>query len=474
MTKLSGNFYFSDQELFFSGLSKNIITRSTKNEHIIKIQFLFLLAAGLFLNVAFTRAQTNVGGGIYSSTTWTKANSPYIVTGDIVLFPDKTLTIEPGVEVKFNGYFTIEIRGTLIAIGSVADTISFISNTSLSKSAWAGIKIPYSTQNANGLFRYCKVKHSFSGVTVECSGGDNSSYIKNSLFDNNKIASSGYAGWNLPIDNCVFTNNTYAITEGNKIIKNSTFINNTIGINCEVFEARNCFFQNNGSAIDWPVGTSGDALIDSCTIVNNNIGVRINNGSITNNIISNNIIGVITGHLPSTGNDIEYFVPIKNNHICNNTQYNIENNNSYNKNISLNCFCTTDSTTIENKLFDGYDDISIGLFNYDIYDLNCQTVTRSIFKVGPSSSVNTVFTDNPNISISPNPFNDVITIQMDNRKNKIYSLRIYNIMGQKVQQVESIIAEQKIIDSRSLGSGIYLLQLIQDNIIIGQKKLIKE
>lgn len=78
------------------------------------------------------KAQTNVSGGIYATTTWMLSNSPYIVTGNIILFPGKTPTIEPGVEVKFNGYFNIEIRGKLITIGTVNDSISFISNISQS------------------------------------------------------------------------------------------------------------------------------------------------------------------------------------------------------------------------------------------------------------------------------------------------------------------------------------------------------
>ena len=60
-----------------------------------------LLLLLVFL-IGFTSiyAQTNVSGGIFSNTTWTKANSPYIMTGPVVVFPNVTLTIEPGVVVK--------------------------------------------------------------------------------------------------------------------------------------------------------------------------------------------------------------------------------------------------------------------------------------------------------------------------------------------------------------------------------------
>ncbi len=75
-------------------------------------------------------AQTNVSGGIFTSTTWTLVNSPYIVVDTIVVFPGVTLTIEPGVMVKFTNDTRIEIRqAKLIANGTSADSITFTSNT---------------------------------------------------------------------------------------------------------------------------------------------------------------------------------------------------------------------------------------------------------------------------------------------------------------------------------------------------------
>src|SRR5438105_14890689 len=90
---------------------------------------LYPLVFFLFLAV-FSNAQTNVSGGIFSNTTWTLANSPYIVVDTVVVFPGVTLTIEPGVVVKFANNKRLEIRqATLVAIGTVTDSITFTSNS---------------------------------------------------------------------------------------------------------------------------------------------------------------------------------------------------------------------------------------------------------------------------------------------------------------------------------------------------------
>ena len=71
------------------------------------------------------KAQTFISGTITTNTTWTKINSPYIVTGNVVVDPGNTLTIQPGVLVKFNQFARLVIRrSNLNAIGSVTDSIT--------------------------------------------------------------------------------------------------------------------------------------------------------------------------------------------------------------------------------------------------------------------------------------------------------------------------------------------------------------
>ncbi|MCX8043735.1 MAG: hypothetical protein N3B18_06385, partial [Desulfobacterota bacterium] len=86
---------------------------------------LFICALFSLLPTPNTHADTPVFGNIISNTTWTIGGSPYIVSGGVQVYPNITLTIDPGVEVRFNKDAGLKIGGTLIAQGTQADPILF-------------------------------------------------------------------------------------------------------------------------------------------------------------------------------------------------------------------------------------------------------------------------------------------------------------------------------------------------------------
>ena len=96
---------------------------------------LAVAAVVYFCVASAASAQTNQNGLIVSNRTWTAAGSPYIVTGSIVIGNNATLTIQPGVEVRFNSGFGITVgsqafgAGTLKAQGTAGSKILFRSNT---------------------------------------------------------------------------------------------------------------------------------------------------------------------------------------------------------------------------------------------------------------------------------------------------------------------------------------------------------
>lgn len=101
-----------------------------------------LLYLIIFLTINSLFSQTNVSGGIFSDTNWTLSGSPYIVTSDTALFPGYILTIEPGVTVKFNLDTKLILRGTLNALGTTDNKITFTSNNNnQAKGDWIGLEL---------------------------------------------------------------------------------------------------------------------------------------------------------------------------------------------------------------------------------------------------------------------------------------------------------------------------------------------
>ncbi len=77
---------------------------------------------------------------ITSNVTWTLANSPYTLTDNIVVSPNVTLTIEPGVIVKGKSNTELQIQGHLEAIGTPTQMITFTSENNTAAGQWVGLK----------------------------------------------------------------------------------------------------------------------------------------------------------------------------------------------------------------------------------------------------------------------------------------------------------------------------------------------
>ena len=88
---------------------------------------ILLLSLFLFLS-AETFGQTNVSGALSSDTTWSLSNSPYTVTGNVLVLDEVTLTIEAGVVIKLQNNVGIVVNGTLIANGNETNRIIFTSD----------------------------------------------------------------------------------------------------------------------------------------------------------------------------------------------------------------------------------------------------------------------------------------------------------------------------------------------------------
>ncbi len=111
-------------------------------------------------------AQTPVSGVINTNTSFTLANSPYVVTGNLLVAQGVTLTIDPGVVMRFQDEKLLRIDGTLRAIGTPSDPILFMRDFN-NQAGWGGfrfspIAVDYDTLTGTGsVLAYAKI----AGIT---------------------------------------------------------------------------------------------------------------------------------------------------------------------------------------------------------------------------------------------------------------------------------------------------------------------
>jgi hypothetical protein len=125
-------------------------------------------------------SSNTVSGIITCDTTWTKANSPYYISGPVTVAQGITLTIEPGVHVIGNTYSYIDINGTLRAVGTADDLIQFYSSMidfMPSSSNWneqtgSGSIIEYAILGSiNILYASPKLSYNSIGSIIHIDGG---------------------------------------------------------------------------------------------------------------------------------------------------------------------------------------------------------------------------------------------------------------------------------------------------------------
>jgi hypothetical protein len=97
---------------------------------------------------------TIIEGGEVSGR-WKKDDSPYTVTGDITVPRGRTLTVDPGVVVKFAGHFglTVGYRATLKAQGTEIEHVLFTAIDT--EEVWFGIR--FVNSGADDVLAYCTI-----------------------------------------------------------------------------------------------------------------------------------------------------------------------------------------------------------------------------------------------------------------------------------------------------------------------------
>jgi parallel beta-helix repeat protein len=260
-----------------------------------------------------------VMGNITQDTIWTLVDSPFVVYQNVVVFPNATLTIEPGVQVQFGGPFSIVIEGKMIADGTTKE-ITFTSNAENPLPGdWDGIV--FSGQNQSSLTR-CLLAYAENGITTTnanvkidkcdvklCNQTGISATNSQLTITNSNVSDCAKDGinatsCNLTVENsAILDNNGNGIQiagNGQFIIQQDTLIGNDNGtlltgnIVSGVNINQNLISANKQSGISIQAATYNNVIILKNTISSNNYGVYISTSAsttITNNSLSYNNYG---------------------------------------------------------------------------------------------------------------------------------------------------------------------------------------
>ncbi len=83
---------------------------------------LLLVLSLATLGAVVAQGGTKITGVISTNSTWTKANSPYSLTGNVLVKEGVTLTLEAGTIVNLNSYYIL-VNGTLQSKGTASENI---------------------------------------------------------------------------------------------------------------------------------------------------------------------------------------------------------------------------------------------------------------------------------------------------------------------------------------------------------------
>ncbi len=101
---------------------------------------------------------TPIGGEIAKETIWYAAASPYVITEEVIVPRNSSLTIEPGTVILAKGP-PLRIRGQLIAKGNEGQWIRLASQEA--GQAWGGIIL----EEGRGILENCMVQQASTGIT---------------------------------------------------------------------------------------------------------------------------------------------------------------------------------------------------------------------------------------------------------------------------------------------------------------------
>jgi parallel beta-helix repeat protein len=226
----------------------------------------FNVAGRVLLPVA---KATYVEGPIINDTDWTLVDSPFVVSNDTLVYANATLTIEPGVEVRFGEHFSLVIEGKLIANGAMDKMIKFTSNRyTPAVGDWETIR--FNSVETSSL-TYAILEYGRNEFTI----------------DNGQ----------LNIQNCwvrFSSENGIKVTNGNVMVRNNDIANNTcsgVHVSGGMVTLSDNAISSNRDGIVLTGATSSEIDIEGNTITGNSYsGILLEADNYTNTVVQNNVL----------------------------------------------------------------------------------------------------------------------------------------------------------------------------------------
>ena len=311
--------------------------------------------------------------GVIDTDTVLEEDCTYIVTDNILVVENVTLTIEPGVTLRLDPDKYISVNGTLIAKGNEYKPILLTKNTGF---YWDGLHITDKSGNTSVL-QYVIIEYSFGHEDPERDKWAVDIYNAQPSISHITIRNCGNPlylfagnGNSVSIDNSEFINNgTYILLGNGTNTISDSYFNDTGSIRiCPGNVLLNNYIENNDNSgiqiID--CAQTGTTRIESNTIINNNQGGIKNTSDdpaiITLNEITMNyesLSALVINHCDSQitsnniyDNDTTYAIEVTEGDGCEITTTN-------------NWWGTTDTGVIDDLIYDFYDDFYLGKIIYE-------------------------------------------------------------------------------------------------------------
>jgi len=418
-----------------------------------------------------------VSGLIDSDTIWSA--DTVLVTGDVEVSHGITLTIPPGTLVEFQGFYSLQILGRLLAVGTPEAWIHFSSNEpqlfqpdSTTTGSWNGIRFPGTlSSNPDSRFEFCLIEYS-KQLSGEGTGGalsvSNFSrlHITNCILRHNLAMKGGAIGCSFNaaprIINCVISDN-YAFYGGSALYSDYSYprlTGNTIVYNEVLNEESLDPTGTVHSYIGKPQLTGNILYFNSCNYFEPGELWGMKDYYTIWNDLSHGHGGVGNFDLdPVFSNDNEHPFSLRTESPC---------VDAFTGDTSGYGFPLWDILGSE-RVWDGDDD---GLAYIDIgaYEFGAPPCEGSC-------SMPPILPDRLQILRNyPNPFNPMTTIEFTLPDPGEIRLEVFNLLGERV----TVLADnhyntgvhQFYLDGSRLASGIYILRLVTGSKVVSRKMIL--